>query len=688
MILKSLKLKNIRSYQDEVIDFPNGSVLLSGDIGSGKSTILLAIEFALFGLLRGDLSGSALLRHGCNSGNVELCFELENQEIIIKRVLKRNSDKIEQDYGSIIKNNRVKEATAVELKTEILDLLGYPKDLLTKSKSMIYRYTVYTPQEDMKKIILESSEIRMDVLRKVFDIDKYKRIRDNCDIILRFLREKKKEFEGFTIDLEEKKAQKQKIIKELNEIQNLLSKSLIDLQNIKVLVNQKKQHVESKQSLIKEFDLLKRDLEINKRELLLKAELAQRIENELSIIKKQLEDFIDTKETLVTDLLKVNDLIREKNAKITHLESNISELKSISAQLIAKKSNSEDIKSKILSLNNCPLCLQEVPKEHKHEIVTKEITKIQDVENELINLKNKINELERNLKLNKEELEILRNKQKDFEIHQIRLVNYREKTTKLEELKKSQEKILLESKNTSKLIKELEDKIFESKNLEKEFEKLKNELDLLQRQEKQAEIESSKFNEKESLLKRILQDLEGDIVKKEFAKQKIQIITNHQNWLKDYFINLVELIERHVMGRIYYEFNDLFKKWFNMIIEDEVISAQLNDTFTPVIQQNGYDVDVENLSGGEKTACALAYRLALNKVINDIISNVKTKNLLILDEPTDGFSSEQLDKIREVINQLDMQQIIIVSHEHKIESFVDHVIRIRKDEHVSKLVVI
>ena len=54
MIIHSIKLHNIRSYLEEKIEFPKGSTLLSGDIGSGKSTILLAIEFALFGLKRNN----------------------------------------------------------------------------------------------------------------------------------------------------------------------------------------------------------------------------------------------------------------------------------------------------------------------------------------------------------------------------------------------------------------------------------------------------------------------------------------------------------------------------------------------------------------------------------------------------------------------------------------------------------
>jgi len=94
MLIKSLKLKNIRSYESQQIDFPTGSTLLAGDIGSGKSSILLAIEFALFGVKRPGLSGSSLLRHGKKEGEVELSFNLDGKDIIIKRRLKRGKEDI------------------------------------------------------------------------------------------------------------------------------------------------------------------------------------------------------------------------------------------------------------------------------------------------------------------------------------------------------------------------------------------------------------------------------------------------------------------------------------------------------------------------------------------------------------------------------------------------------------------
>ena len=41
--------------------------------------------------------------------------------------------------------------------------------------------------------------------------------------------------------------------------------------------------------------------------------------------------------------------------------------------------------------------------------------------------------------------------------------------------------------------------------------------------------------------------------------------------------------------------------------------------------------------------------------------------------------------MREVLEQLRARQIVLVSHEAKIESIADHVIRVIKQEHSSKI---
>ena len=79
MKIKRIVLNNIRSYENEELSFKEGSTLLSGDIGSGKTSVLLGIEFALFGLQPGQRGGS-LLRNGTNNGSVLLEIDIDGKE--------------------------------------------------------------------------------------------------------------------------------------------------------------------------------------------------------------------------------------------------------------------------------------------------------------------------------------------------------------------------------------------------------------------------------------------------------------------------------------------------------------------------------------------------------------------------------------------------------------------------------
>ena len=104
----------------------------------------------------------------------------------------------------------------------------------------------------------------------------------------------------------------------------------------------------------------------------------------------------------------------------------------------------------------------------------------------------------------------------------------------------------------------------------------------------------------------------------------------------------------------------------------------VDEDFTPVVTQDGYDQEVDFLSGGEKTSVALAYRLALNSIVQQVSAGMKS-NLIILDEPTDGFSKEQLYKIRDILRELQSPQTILVSHETELEGFADHVFMVSKE---------
>ena len=90
------------------------------------------------------------------------------------------------------------------------------------------------------------------------------------------------------------------------------------------------------------------------------------------------------------------------------------------------------------------------------------------------------------------------------------------------------------------------------------------------------------------------------------------------------------------MVSINQEFNEHFRKWFGLLVEDPSKEARVDEDFTPIVEQDGYEQNLRYLSGGEKTSVALAYRLALNSIVQKVAAGMKS-NLLILDEPTDGF---------------------------------------------------
>ena len=442
MLIKSIKLRNIRSYESQQIDFPIGSTLLAGDIGSGKSTILLAIEFALFGVKRKHLSGSALLRHGKKEGEVELNFNLDGKDIILKRKLKRGKEDIQQEAGYIVVDGIKREGTHIELKTIVLDLLGYPRDLVSKSRDLVYRYTVYTPQEQMKQIVLEDKEIRLDTLRKVFNIDKYKQIKENAQIYIRALKEKRKNFEGQIADLEEKKKLKKEKEDDINSVNEKLGELMPKVKAIEKEVKEQKELIEKKEKQINEFNKLKKELELE--ELKLKNNLEKRKHNineieklakDIGLIKKDLE-----KEE-ITNLEEFLKLVQEKEAKLNNFQRATIDINKKLSEFETKIKNSNETKEKITKLDKCPVCLQDVIEDHKKSIHEREESKIAELETHIKTHKEEEKENKKQIEELEKEIKELRKKQMEIKAIILKKESLKEKDNRKAALEKEQENI-------------------------------------------------------------------------------------------------------------------------------------------------------------------------------------------------------------------------------------------------------
>ncbi len=678
MKLKKIVLENIRSYKHQEVEFPEGSILLSGDIGSGKTSILLGIEFALFGLQPGQ-RGSSLLRNGENSGKVTIEFEIDGKNIIVERTLKKGKT-ISQEECSITIDGEKQEISVMELKNRVLDLLNYPKEF-SKKQNLLYKFTVYTPQEEMKQIILQDSETRINTLRHIFGIDKYKKILENTSTLLLRIREEKKIKEIFTSNLEQEKLT---LVSRENDLETK-NHNLSSIENeLFVKIDERKKAQDEKDELSKKIsEKIKFLQEIEKAKIMISNKNDTIMGNnglliQLNLQMKELQDLKFDE----SEILKLEEELKMKKRQKSDLNDPLIKFSSEINSLSAKNVENGEAKNRISSVEICPTCLQEVNIMYKNNILSKinsnifeNLKKIESLNSERQIIQNKLSETET-------ELNWIEKKIRDYNVTKIRLNDVQEKKVRTNELENTNLKMENE-------IIELQSKIFSFENLLAELEKFdpifeekQKIFDEALKKERIAEIKKAELKKEIEFFSRQIEEMKEKIRKTEDMKRQLNYLTEIENWLSRKFMPLISIIERNVMIKLKKEFSKLFSEWFSMLVQ-ESFNVKLDDNFTPVVEQQDYEIDYSYLSGGERTAIALAYRLALNQVINSLLSKIKTKDIVVLDEPTDGFSSQQLDRMRDVLLQLNVKQLIIVSHEQKIESFVDNVIRFKKVDGIS-----
>ena len=100
MKIRTVMLENIRSHVGTMVEFSDGFNCLVGGLGRGKSSILLAIDFAFFGDPLGR-SYDYLLREGADVGKVALKFTRDGRDYTIWRALRRKDNRISQELSLI-----------------------------------------------------------------------------------------------------------------------------------------------------------------------------------------------------------------------------------------------------------------------------------------------------------------------------------------------------------------------------------------------------------------------------------------------------------------------------------------------------------------------------------------------------------------------------------------------------------
>jgi DNA sulfur modification protein DndD len=340
--------------------------------------------------------------------------------------------------------------------------------------------------------------------------------------------------------------------------------------------------------------------------------------------------------------------------------------------------------SSIITENKCPRCLQELTGDYKKSLK-------ENLEKEQVEQQKNLVELQK-------KLEELKNLHKSANCA---YQNLQQLTPRIDDLKK-QVKENKESLN----------------NFSVENKKAQDEKNKLQRQLTETREEIAKFNVPElEKAKKLRDDTFGKYSKTKYELESLmrrkkdlafrvdelkERLDNAQNKIerKEKICKLLEIIDRirvsyrNIQPKLRKEFVKYLQSTVQQVLDSLTgdagpsLTVRIDDSYSPTIcGEEGYDREVTNLSGGERTLSAFAYRIGLGQ----LIMQYRTGHglyMLLLDEPTESLGREDgsVERLAEAISRLKaIEQIIAVTHNESFAEKAEHVIQIEKKKGASKI---
>ena len=802
MILDSLTLTNIRSHRDTAIKFPTGITIFSGDIGSGKSTILMGIEFALFG--SGSVKGESLLSKGADSGEIMLAFHVGDTKYEVGRTLRRARGKIAQDpKGSYLRADNVLEPLSTkQLDGRILEILRLNEPSSSNAKSRIYRYAVFTPQDEMKSILWDTDK-RLETIRKIFRMEEYQTAVENANFLRQRMRDEANRLEAKFEDLGDKRSELADTERNIRDITAEISAGSEAERNLGGLEKTARDEVSRYEGRMADKNALdvryagirsrldgeehmraecKRRMEENRGRMdSVRAESVaiSRIPSPTGRTMEQIREEIARFEALGEEIIRTRADASSVAGRIDALRAKLqgrtdagaireeadrceSELGSRTRTLDDMRRAREDtnaartaaaveedrLNEDVASLQKlgarCSLCGHKLTKEHiarqgeerrkamaaarsrKSALDVKyeaESDRIRDAEADAERLKDTLASLqvmvpdaEEHRRLGTE-LARLQASLKSLDAKNVvspepgfpadpghtqtpveylsalkdALVEYDNNTRRAADIADELERLEAADKSDRT---EMENSLERTRGFESELSRVSATLESYKGDDEAASAAKARLDDARQSLadvreklaakkadldnaNRTVSRLEADVAEAERLEERHGRYAACMSWLSDFFTPTVSQIEKTVLLTLQRTFNESYRTWHAKLIDDPTKDSYIDEEFAPIVEQDGYVQSVEYLSGGEKTSVALSYRLALNHMVRREAGGLES-SLLILDEPTDGLSKGQLGHVKELLDGLNSEQIILVSHDDEMVAHAEHVFKIEK----------
>jgi len=259
------------------------------------------------------------------------------------------------------------------------------------------------------------------------------------------------------------------------------------------------------------------------------------------------------------------------------------------------------------------------------------------------------------------------------------LVSYKEKLIReLEELKEKLSKKKEVANEIEKQIKELEYD-------EREYQTLKNEIEVVETRKSELISTISKLKERQDLLTARLQSLEKRLEEIKAVELELNKVVRFLNVLerirKLYSKDGLQRRIRAVARPLIESYTRSLFLMFGLDYDD----LKINEDYEVTLIGAGGEQSIDSISGGERTALALALRLSLARALTG-----STLEFMMLDEPTVNMDESRRRELIRMLKRISegegvIPQLIIVTHDHEIEEAADSVYLVKKEDGISKV---
>lgn len=729
MILKKVILDNFRAHEYiEFEPSENGMTAISGNNGAGKSTIVNGFAWSLFGSKFQGLKNKQYIRYGVDPKTervgVTSFIQVGNNEYKIERIITGASTTSCRVY--ILADNEYKEvagpATSHSEKY-IKELLGFTdKEFYssffiqqkqvdsiihapTKERGLIIERmlgidvitdSITQAKQDSKLLqqslnviqqgSVEDIEAALENQKKVVKnlLDGFKKIKTEYEKVTKGLGELNARY------LAEREKQEKK-----QELENLLNIAKNNIANTEERLNESLARLDSLPKKVEYSDNLYNQVQADiektsndRDELFLRLSTLNARYSELATVfnKKLPKDLDKTVELLrqkqdlnnqnLANYLQRLTILREQEKScqqfLQDLEKGVAEcpychspIEDINAERKAHSKELQDIQSEIIKLS---------------ELQAQEETNKSALLDESLQLQNYLEVRQKQIDLKSEFAGLKIEIEKVTKDHENVTKIYNTMIKKLQSLEalKQQTVTINSTKATIKWLNErltadnqeknkLESEITELHALKKtEYAKLESSLNSIQTQKQKHELDALAMKKDIEIEKEKGRSLDLQLSQAKEAREKFNTISNQLVIINNTIKNLTDFKKLRVESAIpeLSELtSDLVRKFTDNDFQDVVIDNQFNIT---VNKNNGQELPVNALSGGEESVVAIALRLAISLFLNG-----NSNGLIVMDEVLVSQSSNREQNILDTIAGLNNSQIVLIAHSSLANSLAD-----------------